>query len=518
MTFTRKNAWDLGAPWPPEVLWYARAVKVMKAKKAADPLSWRFWGGIHGYDAQVWKHMGQAVAAADMPTKADFDKFWIQCQHGSWYFLPWHRGYLWAFEKVVRAAMAAYVLPAKAASADLPKDWALPYWNYFKPNQANLPDAFGSPDWPDGTGDNPLYETERWGPDDNGKVYIPLTGPNAVEENGSLGEPVFAGVADGGSAGFGGPETDHFANHDPTHGILETQPHDWVHGNVGGGNKTGLMSDPRSAGLDPIFWLHHANIDRLWEVWKALPWAQGDPTDPKWTGGPAYFRKRPFVMPSPDGSTWTYTPGDMADLKSLDYVYDDVAPPAGLAPPTHRLQALGAQPDRAAALLNEVIAMPRTVELLGASDVGLRLQGGEISTRVALQAAPRARLAANLSAVPDAAPDRVFLNLENVRAARDGGVLTVYINLPAGANPAGHPELRAGSVALFGAAQASEPDGGHAGEGLTLSLEISSLVDRLHLSGALDAGQLNVRVIARSPALDDAQISIGRIGVYRQQG
>ena len=23
--------------------------------------------------------------------------------------------------------------------------------------------------------------------------------------------------------------------------------------------------------LDPIFWLHHANIDRLWEVWRGLP-------------------------------------------------------------------------------------------------------------------------------------------------------------------------------------------------------------------------------------------------------
>jgi hypothetical protein len=29
----------------------------------------------------------------------------------------------------------------------------------------------------------------------------------------------------------------------------------------------GWMLDPSLAALDPIFWLHHANVDRLWEVW-----------------------------------------------------------------------------------------------------------------------------------------------------------------------------------------------------------------------------------------------------------
>ena len=48
-----------------------------------------------------------------------------------------------------------------------------------------------------------------------------------------------------------------------------------VHVLVGGSdpnsNLPGLMSDPDTAGLDPIFWLHHANIDRLWEVWRQNP-------------------------------------------------------------------------------------------------------------------------------------------------------------------------------------------------------------------------------------------------------
>jgi tyrosinase len=222
-------------------------------------------------------------------------------------------------------------------------------------------------------------------------------------------------------------------------------------------------------------------------------------------------------MPFPDGSAWTYTPADVADLKSLDYVYDDVAPPPGVTPAAHRLQTLGVPPERAAALLNQVIAMPRTVEPLGVSAAGLQLQGGQVNTTVALQAAPRARLTAAFAAVPESPPDRVFLNLENVRAARDGGILTVYVNLPDGADPAQHPELRAGSVALFGAAAASAPDGEHGGEGLSFTMDISRIIDSLHLSGDLK-DQLKVKVVAPSAGLDDAQINIGRIGVYRQQG
>ena len=38
--------------------------------------------------------------------------------------------------------------------------------------------------------------------------------------------------------------------------------HDVVHDGIGG-----LMGDPDTAANDPIFWLHHANIDRLWNRW-----------------------------------------------------------------------------------------------------------------------------------------------------------------------------------------------------------------------------------------------------------
>ncbi len=48
-------------------------------------------------------------------------------------------------------------------------------------------------------------------------------------------------------------------------GALENQPHNLVHGRIGG--TEGWMSDANTAAQDPIFWPHHSNIDRLWERW-----------------------------------------------------------------------------------------------------------------------------------------------------------------------------------------------------------------------------------------------------------
>ncbi len=48
---------------------------------------------------------------------------------------------------------------------------------------------------------------------------------------------------------------------------LELGPHAEVHVAVGGEDGSGTMNSPSSP-ADPIFWLHHANIDRLWADWQ----------------------------------------------------------------------------------------------------------------------------------------------------------------------------------------------------------------------------------------------------------
>ncbi|MEO1318005.1 MAG: tyrosinase family protein [Pseudomonadota bacterium] len=77
-----------------------------------------------------------------------------QCQHAGWFFLPWHRGYLHAFEEI---------LGAWITSQGGPPDWALPYWNYLNDGAAgvrDVPQEFRDPTLPDGS-PNALSDARR---------------------------------------------------------------------------------------------------------------------------------------------------------------------------------------------------------------------------------------------------------------------------------------------------------------------------------------------------------------------
>src|SRR5262245_66460961 len=87
------------------------------------------------------------------------------------------------------------------------------------------------------------------------------------------------------------------------------------------------MSHPDTAGLEPIFWLHHANIDRLWEVWRQNPTTHVDPSKANWINGPASIGEHAFILPMPGGQSLTYTPGQMSNLSALGYTYDDLSAP-----------------------------------------------------------------------------------------------------------------------------------------------------------------------------------------------
>jgi tyrosinase len=207
----------------------------------------------------------------------------------------------------------------------------------------------------------------------------------------------------------------------------------------------------------------------------------------------------------------------MTSLAQLNYTYEDLGLPA--APVNvlaERLTRLGAA---AAVPRVEGVAMPpgQNVEMVGANQAPLPIRDTGARTTVSLQPEARQRLTESLaSAEETAAPDRVFLNLENVRGARDAYVLSVFINLPPGAKPADHPELLAGSVALFGLREASTTEGVHGGEGLNFVLDISKLVDTLHLQNALNTDSMEVTIVPHRRVPDAAQITVGRVSIYRQ--
>src|SRR5829696_3126045 len=99
MTFIRRNVWELGGDWADEVLWYARGVAAMKARALAEPTSWRFYAGMHGFSSARWQELGYLFPTDQPPSQAQLSKFWRQCQHGSWYFLPWHRATCWRWRR-----------------------------------------------------------------------------------------------------------------------------------------------------------------------------------------------------------------------------------------------------------------------------------------------------------------------------------------------------------------------------------------------------------------------------------
>ena len=159
----------------------------------------------------------------------------------------------------------------------------------------------------------------------------------------------------------------------------------------------------------------------------------------------------------------------------------------------------------------------KNMELVGASQEAVPIKRAGASTAVKLDPGARAKVSASLAtAAESAAPDRVFLNLENVRGTHDASVLSVYINLPEGAKPADHSELLAGSVGLFGLRKASFKDDKHGGEGLNFVLDITKIVDALHLRNALDVDSLRVTIVPHRPVPDQAQITVGRISIYRK--
>src|SRR5438552_3544487 len=308
----RRDIWGLSDenPWHPIILSYAKAIvhlQTFDTGNFADPRSWRHLAEIHG--ASIPQNQWPAGA------------IWNACEHGSWYFLPWHRVYLHHFEKIVRDAVKQVGGPAS---------WALPYWNYTDPQRPQvrqLPPAFRQQTLPDGS-PNPLFVTQR-GPAMNTTGQL-ATG--TVSTSAALGQPEFTDLVGGGIVpGFGGGVSGR------THsggipGTLEGVPHGTVHVGVGGTNPLGWMSRFETAGRDPIFWLHHANIDRLWAQWLRTK-THINPPVPQWLNELFEFGNGQWYtqLGARDVLNTTATP--------LRYRYDDERPrPVRVVPQAARRQ------------------------------------------------------------------------------------------------------------------------------------------------------------------------------------
>ncbi len=308
---------------------YKTAIRAMLKLPPADPRNWYRIALIHTMD----------------------------CPHGNWWFLPWHRGFTGWFEEICR---------------DLSGDptFALPYWDWtanpgipaemfedvlsptndafigsleeftaqFKPVLQTLWDNFSAAQI-----QQLLVRGLRF-PDDLLFDIGPKGGPmffdraharGITKENPNLDTKTTSAVsistlldalAPREFISFGSART-------MTHsgltgfGVLEGFPHNKVHNNVGGitdqGDVGGFMQSNLSP-VDPLFFLHHSNIDRIWDVWTRKQTAKSYPARPvgdvdhpndyaKWKSEPFLFFVGPDQKPVAKNTAGAYEAiGDFA--------------------------------------------------------------------------------------------------------------------------------------------------------------------------------------------------------------
>ncbi|TVU14780.1 hypothetical protein EJB05_38273, partial [Eragrostis curvula] len=111
---------------------------------------------------------------------------------------------------------------------------------------------------------------------------------------------------------------------DPGAGSIENVPHGPLHGWVGDPRQPNGedMGNFYSAARDPVFFALHANIDRLWHVWRGLrPGGNNtDFADPDWLDAS-------FLFYDEDARLVRVRVRDCLDVTALRYAYQDVGLP-----------------------------------------------------------------------------------------------------------------------------------------------------------------------------------------------
>jgi polyphenol oxidase len=243
--------------------------------------------------------------------------------HNGWLFVPWHRMFLYFHERILQ----------KVLNDDT---FALPYWAWdlsldVKPAPNMMPAMYANPS-------SPLYNPNRnncsFPPfvadmDTTGGCPLPFKTPDYLRIQNDrimytqlvLGAPttsLFYGMpyrfGDVGGAG---------------QGTFEDMPHGTIH--LWLGNKHPARNSSRRkwddmgnfgrAAFDPIFYAHHGNIDRLWNVWLDLPGRARDyPKDP-------VFLDTQFTFYDHDANLVKANVSQFLDIEKLRYKYEKLPTP-----------------------------------------------------------------------------------------------------------------------------------------------------------------------------------------------
>lgn len=452
----RREVRSLG-PGDQTLVHYADAVAEMQKRPEDDETSWIYQASVHGTESEP-----------ALPS-------WNQCTHNTWFFISWHRIFLYYFEEIVRSVVG------DLHGAQAAEDWALPYWNYCRGGSfASLPEAFREETLSDGS-PNPLFVEER-------DPVVNAGGPlldESTESKKALACPEFIGKAE-----FGGlPEEVKQFGKKSSRGVLEGTPHGTVHTGVGG--EEGWMSNVLIAARDPIFWLHHCNIDRLWTEWLAQGGGRENPAEAAWLD-------QPFSFFDANKEPVSKTCRDVVDTESLNYKYDAVnGVPAAPAPPVEAESPAPAPESPEEVAMSGAADTPTDPKIVGASEEKVTLAGEPAAIPVEIDERAREEVR---EASRKSDPRNLYLNIEDIEGEVNPGVsYGIYVNLPQGADEETKAKHHVGNVSLFGIELAPKPLKDEPAHNVVTSVEVGSFLRALGGGEHFGEGEINVTFLPLLP-------------------
>ena len=218
---------------PVELGQFQSALSALRSLPSNDPRTWVLQADLHALYCRQCSNDGTQI-------------------HFSWNFFPWHRAYLYYYERI---------LGSLVGNLD---GFRLPYWDW--ENIRTLPAPYVAV--PQGT--NPLWDDKR-------NAGLKTGGSLPINDGSQSRINLLAGITD--FASVGGTE---FSS-----GDCELNPHGTIHNDVGQPAPVYIdMGDLGFAARDPIFFAHHCNIDKFWSNWNRSasrpglsPGAYKNPTD-----------------------------------------------------------------------------------------------------------------------------------------------------------------------------------------------------------------------------------------------
>ncbi|XWS15711.1 hypothetical protein CRYUN_Cryun34aG0025400 [Craigia yunnanensis] len=284
---------------------FSRAIELMKALPANDPRNFMQQANIHcAYCDGAYDQVG-------------FPDLELQV-HNSWLFFPFHRYYLYFFEKILGKLI------------DDPT-FAMPFWNWDSPAGMKMPAMYANTKSPlynelrnQGHYPPSLLDLDYDGTDETTTKRDQLTSNLRIMYRQMVSNGKTSRLFLGGSFRAGDEPYQGF-------GSLENVPHGPVHRWCGDDTQPNGedMGTFYSAARDPIFYGHHSNVDRMWTVWKTLGKKQKDFTDPDWLNSS-------FLFYDENANLVRVKVRDCLDNRSLGYFYQDVDIPWLKTKPTPR--------------------------------------------------------------------------------------------------------------------------------------------------------------------------------------